>query len=335
MHVWTLITAMPPTVGHVALMDFMAGLGDGGTAVVQTQAHEPDVDNRAEAIRQEANIRGLSCIHDGDTIEQNPDTPGFQQMWIDRMRDEYGFEDGDILVTSEPYGKWLAEGLNGIWMPYDIKREVVPAKASALRNYGHMLWHEEAWSLLAPAYRDIHRKTITTFGAESTGKTTTAVKLAKAWNGAFKPEWARGYLEAVGPEVTNEKMQVILEGQYALQGMQMDKPFIIQDTDLFSTIGYWRMYDPEYYATVKEDIESLAMATKSDLYVLCPSDIPFEPDQLRYGGDKRESTDQYWIDLLEEFGLNYVIYKRNPSDYAVGEAIHNLMPDLTYDRKGY
>lgn len=335
MHAWTLITAMPPTVGHVALMEFMSNLGVQATVVLQTQPHEPDVDNRVDAVLTEANRLNLLFLQDDETIEQNPDTPGFQQMWIDRMRDNYGFEDGDILVTSEPYGKWLAEGLKGIWMPYDIKREIVPAKATAVRKYGSMLWYEGAWSLLAPAYRDIHRKTITTFGAESTGKTTTAKALAKAWNGAFKPEWARGYLEAVGPEVTNEKMEAIFDGQLALQKMRSDRPFAVQDTDLFSTIGYWRMYDPEYYTTVAEYYEAIALSQKSDLYVVCSSDIPFEPDQLRYGGDKRESTDQYWIDLLEEFGLNYVIYQRNPPDYAVGEAIHNLMPDLTYDRKGY
>lgn len=333
MHVWTLITAMPPTVGHVALMDFMAGLGDGGTVVVQTQPHEPDVDNRAEAVRQEANIRGLSCIHDGDTIEQNPDTPGFQQMWVDRMRDEYGFEAGDAIVTSEPYGEWLAAGLNGVWIPFDMKREIVPSKASKFREH-RLLYLDNQWNMLAPAYRRLHRKVVTTFGAESCGKTTLAKRLTEVWNGAFKPEWARGYLEAVGPEVTNEKMHVIFKGQWALQGIPMDKPFVFQDTDLFSTIGYWRMYDPEYYATVKDELESLALTTKSDLYVVCSSDIPFEPDQLRYGGDKRESTDQYWIDLLEEFGLNYVVYKRD-GGFEVGEAMHDLIPDLRYDRKGY
>ena len=36
------------------------------------------------------------------------------------------------------------------------------------------------------------------------------------------------------------------------------------------------------------------------------SDIPFEMDKLRYGGHERESNDEYWLSLCEEFGLNYV-----------------------------
>lgn len=335
MHVWTLLTAMPTTVGHVALLDFMHYymLGVSGTVVIHTQPDEPDILNRVEALRTEATERGLLLIHDARDLERNPDAADFKQMWVDNMRD-YGFDEGDILITSEPYGEWLAAGLGGTWIPYDIKREVVPVKATDCRDRTR-LWHPETWSMLAPAYKDIHRKTVTTFGAESTGKTTTAKSIAKEWNGAFKPEWARGYLEAVGPEVTNEKMLNIWRGQKALQRMRIDKPFIVQDTDLYSTIGYWRMYDPDYYSTIKDRIEKSAWINRSDLYILCPSDIPFEPDQLRYGGDKRESNDQYWIDLLEEFNLPYVIHGRNPNTYAVGEALHNMLPDLTYERKGY
>lgn len=335
MHVWTLLTAMPPTVGHVAMLDFIRyyRMSTPGVVLMHTQPDEPDISNRAWAVALEARERNLRFIHDRRELERNPEAPGFRQMWIDVMRG-HGFEKGDTLVTSEPYGEWLAAGLGGTWMPYDIKREIVAAKATECRERTR-LWYPETWSMLAPAYRDIHRKTVTTFGAESTGKTTTAKMIADSWNGAFKPEWARGYLEAVGPEVTNEKMLNIFRGQRSLQGMKIDKPFIVQDTDLYSTIGYWRMYDPDYYSTVKDRIEKQAYMNKSDLYILCPSDIPFEPDPLRYGGDKRESTDQYWIDLLEEFNLPYVIHGRNPNTYAVGEALHEMMPDLTYDRKGY
>lgn len=35
--------------------------------------------------------------------------------------------------------------------------------------------------------------------------------------------------------------------------------------------------------------------------------IPFEADPLRYGGDKRESGMQHWIDILEEFDLPYYV----------------------------
>jgi hypothetical protein len=41
--------------------------------------------------------------------------------------------------------------------------------------------------------------------------------LSKEQNGLFVPEWARQYLETVGPELTPEKMLTIATGQYSLQ----------------------------------------------------------------------------------------------------------------------
>jgi hypothetical protein len=69
--------------------------------------------------------------------------------------------------------------------------------------------------------------------------------ISKEKNGHFVPEWAREYLETVGPEVTQEKMRDIVEGQYALQKTAANlynKPFVFQDTDLYSTLGYHRLW---------------------------------------------------------------------------------------------
>jgi nicotinamide riboside kinase len=51
------------------------------------------------------------------------------------------------------------------------------------------------------------------------------------------------------------------------------------------------------------------MQTKSDLYFVMNDEIPFEEDKLRYGGNKRETDKQFWIDLLEEYGCNYYVVK--------------------------
>ena len=45
--------------------------------------------------------------------------------------------------------------------------------------------------------------------------------------------------------------------------------------------------------------------TPSDLYIVMNSGIPFTPDKLRYGGTVRESTDEFWINILKEFGRPY------------------------------
>jgi nicotinamide riboside kinase len=160
-----------------------------------------------------------------------------------------------------------------------------------------------------PEFRDHLRKTITFFGAESVGKTTLSRQVARFLDSRWTLEYARPYLETVGEEITVDKMTDIWYGQQALQVKALSEesasPFIVQDTDLYSTVGYWEMWKPE---SVPVGLRATARAYRSDLYnILAQDGVPFEADPLRYGGDKRESTDQYWIDLCEREGLNYVV----------------------------
>lgn len=85
---------------------------------------------------------------------------------------------------------------------------------------------------------------------------------------------------------------------------QNHSAFIFQDTDLFSTLGYYRLYGG---GTVEDinDCETAACETQSSLYIVMNSNIRFTPDPLRYGVTKRESDDQFWIDILEEYDLKY------------------------------
>lgn len=145
-----------------------------------------------------------------------------------------------------------------------------------------------------------------------------AKRLANDMNGLFVPEWAREYLETLPtPETTDDRMLDIVYGQAALQASAvnvLNKPWIFQDTDLLSTLGYYEIFGgitrrPEDYKLCL----NLFQRTKSDIYIVMNDLIPFEPDPLRYGGDKRESTKQYWIDLLE---------KNNCSYYVVNELDH-------------
>jgi nicotinamide riboside kinase len=107
-------------------------------------------------------------------------------------------------------------------------------------------------------------------------------------------------------------MHDIWHGQYAVElnayQHATDKRFIIRDTDLFSTIGYWEQphWESEL-GEVPDGLISQARTNKADLYIITSSNIPFEADPLRYGGDHRESPDEYWISVAEKYGLNYVV----------------------------
>jgi HTH-type transcriptional regulator, transcriptional repressor of NAD biosynthesis genes len=307
-----LMTALVPTVGHKYLIDYAKNLlqyvGDQVHVIVGTMDCEP-VDGylRYKAIKDTYANNWSIVVHRLDRdVPQNPsEHPDFWNLWRDIVREFVDVKPDDYFVASELYGMDMAEVLGCKFMPCNRYRETVPVKGTGVRQD-----LTDSFDQILPAFQKHIRKTVTVFGAESCGKTTMTRALAKELNGHFVPEWAREYLETVGADVTDDRMQAIVRGQAALQRTARDdlfnKPFVFQDTDLFSTLGYYRLWN----GGTDHDVdlcEYLAKQLKSDFYIVMNDGIPFEANPLRYGGDKRESGMQYWIDLLEEYKLPYYV----------------------------
>lgn len=342
---WVLMTAMPPTKGHVHLAEFAANLAQaqGGRAniIVCTQPDEPFALERWAAMVAAMENNPYTKVHHlHRQLEQNPKAPGFWEMWDDIMLNDFGFQPGDMVVTSERYGKILAARLGGHFMPYDPDRELYYTKATKIRENPAKYFHD-----VAHTFQPFLRQTVTVFGAESTGKTTLSKQLSYEMNGHWLFEWARPYLETAENVITKESMTDIWHGQTAIQaaGRRMqDKPWVIQDTDLFSTIGYWEQpHWLDLLGPVPEGLIRDAIRFKSNLYLITKSNIPFEVDPLRYGGDKRESDDEYWIGIAEKYGLNYKVISYPDREHRLTQAI-NCMSEhfdkvaerITYDRMG-
>lgn len=330
---FVIVTAMPPTTGHMAMIDFAINLGDPAVVAVHTQDPEPFQEERHSAVAWHVGGRALT-LHLNRSTPEDPESPGFRDYWRDQFKG-LGFKPGDTLVTSESYGLWLAEMLDGIFIPYDIDRQLNPAKATPIRED-----YVANFDTIAPEFQKHLIKRVTLFGAESVGKTTVSRTLARVRDGYWAFEYARPYLEAVGPEVTRDKMEAIWRGQMALQRSAMDwrgKAFVFQDTDLFSTLGYWRLpHWKDALGLPPKMLEVDAQVLKSDLYIILKSDsVPFEPDPLRYGGDHRESDDQYWIDLAEQYDLNYVYASPKDCMNITHEIIKGVQASIAYDRKGF
>jgi nicotinamide riboside kinase len=255
-----------------------------------------------------------------DHFDDNaPQTPSTDEEW-NYWKDAVGYDEYDYFVASEPYGKQMAKLIGAEFVPFDIDRQLLYTKGSDVRRD----LSENFFDVL-PEMRQYLRKTVTIFGQESTGKTTLTNYL-----GTYYPnihEFARPYLEMQDtPDVTPHRMATIMRGQHALQKTAeiAGSYLTIQDTDLLSTIGYYRIMG----IPAPEKIFDLFEETKSDLYIVTPDNIPFEPDPLRYGGNERESTLQFWIDLLDEFGCNYNVLqssdmfaRENEVDEIIASAI--------------
>jgi NadR type nicotinamide-nucleotide adenylyltransferase len=307
------MTALPPTRGHLALIEFASLLPvDGVVVIVCTQPSEPFPHERYDAIAQATmNMKNVWVDHMHKEISQDASNPKFWDMWKNIM-ERRAFNSEDIIVSSEAYGQKVADLFGARFIPYDPARELQNIKATRVRKS-----LPDSFDQMIPEFQKYLTKTITVFGAESVGKTTVSRNLASSLHGHWRFEYARPYLEMVGAEVTDAKMYDIFNGQEALQKQARnlkDKPFVFQDTDLWSTIGYWEMWKGE---RAPADWYDRARSLNSDVYVIMSSEIPFEADPLRYGGNKRESEDQYWVDLCEREGLNYKVVHGTELEWRV------------------
>lgn len=334
---------MPPTTGHLQLIQFANHIAPDGVIVIAcTQPFEPMAYERISALRKAIthhHLENVTLIHLNRIIEQNPKTLGFWEMWRDLLV-QHGVTPSDFIVASEPYGQRLAEIAGAQFFPYDIDRSINHAKATPIRDHTLSHFHD-----ILPEFRSELATTVTVFGAESTGKTTLSRQLAKKLKAHWLFEYARPYLEHTINEITTRSMRAIWRGQAALQlhtHNYLDSPYVIQDTDLFSTVGYWQLpHWQQELGKCPEDLVKQALALRSDLYIITKSNIPFEKDPLRYGGNKREGSDEYWIDICNKYELPYVILSSSDPNKRLKEALKAIklvankkVERIAYDRRG-
>ncbi len=334
-----IMTALVPTVGHQYLVEFaanfMGSMGGELDVIIFDRKHEPvEGYTRKSAFQiQFAAYRdvGFYVMRDDKAPQNDDGTQAFWDYWVNITKQATSRDKYDFVFASEAYGKTFADQLGAAFVPCDIDREVIRTKGTDVRRSIKDNWHQ-----IMPEFRRFVTKRITFFGAESTGKTTMARHFSQDPNygGLFLHEWARPYLERFGPEVTDERMEIISRAQYAAQQAAVYNPqcgpFIYQDTDLLSTIGYYRIYNgTSDDHEVKVPIGSMFVGTQSHLYIVMNGNIPFTPDPLRYGGNVRESSDQFWIDLLDEYECNYYVVESTGKADQIAE-ISKAIDDFTH-----
>jgi len=266
---------LPPHAGHKYLCDFAQCQCDELTILVCSIDAEPIPGRlRHEWMRREfPHARVIHC--DEDLPQEPADHPDFWNIWREACR-RYHPESIDAVFASEAYGQRLAEELGGQFVPVDIARSVVPVSGTALREAPY-----ENWNHLLPPARTWFTRTVALHGPESTGKTTLAVRLAKALGTICVPEFGRLYTEIFGVDCDANDIRQIALGQTAAiaAARPQARGLVISDTDSVMS-AVWS----DMLAGHRDELFSGEIAV-SDFYFLMDIDAPWEDDGTRYFSD--------------------------------------------------
>ncbi len=149
-------------------------------------------------------------------------------------------------------------------------------------------------------------KKIAIVGPESTGKSTMSQFLAKHYNVAWVPEYARYYCEAlVGPYTLQDEVNMYY-GQVALEDAVLatnTKDFIICDTT-FITVKIW---SDEVLGETPQIVLDALPKRPYDLYLLMDIDLPWQDDPLRDFPNQREYFMEVWHKELTQLNANYKV----------------------------
>lgn len=145
-------------------------------------------------------------------------------------------------------------------------------------------------------------------GAESTGKSTLTEALADHYQGKAIPELARGYIEKLNRDYTYADVEEIAHLQIK-QFESIDKEEIVfYDTWLILT----KVWFDFVYGKHPDWLHGAILESNIDLFLICDTDIPWEPDPVREnGGENREILQKIYISELQNYGFPYQIVSGN------------------------
>jgi NadR type nicotinamide-nucleotide adenylyltransferase len=154
---------------------------------------------------------------------------------------------------------------------------------------------------------DVRR--IAIFGTESTGKTTLAQRLGQHFGEPWSPEFVRSFWDAHGGRIVAADLDAIARGQIANEeaAAAAAKCAVFCDTELLTcTIWNDLLFPGSCPAWVRA--EAGQRARLFSVYLLCDTDVPFEPDPQRCFPDApaREHARAIWREALVSRGLPFV-----------------------------
>jgi HTH-type transcriptional repressor of NAD biosynthesis genes len=282
----------PPHRGHKYLIDTARAQVD---RLIVMVAHHYE-----QTIPGEVRRDWLREIHPDCEVMLVPDTLGDDTAaWAKFTIEQLG-RAPDVVFTSEDYGAPYAALMGCRHMLVDHARVTIPTSGTAVR--ANPLANLK---YLEPCVRAYYVKRVVIVGAESTGKTTLAKKLAQHFQTNFVAEYGREQWERKVAGLTmndplpawrdEEFLEIATEQQRREnEAAQTANKVLICDTNAFAT-GTW--YE-RYRGQRDPVVDAIGQRDKVDLYLLTSPDVPFVQDGFRDGEAIREWMHERFAEQL-------------------------------------
>jgi HTH-type transcriptional repressor of NAD biosynthesis genes len=288
---------MPVHAGHLALIDFAAQQCDELIVSLSYTQHDPIPANLRIAWMKEIfegqPLVKLKFIPD-DFDQPNLPLEDRTRLWADVLMRIY--PPIDLVISSEPYGEYLAKHLKATALSFDPTRARFPVSASLIRSNPFKFWE-----FIPAVVRPYFVKIICFYGPESTGKSTLAKRLADHYQTEFVPEVARELISS-NAFTLDEIIEIgKAQTERVKEKLMTANKILFCDTDLITT----QIYSRHYLNVVPPILFELEKEIHYDQYFLFDIDVPWVGDGLRDLGDKRQQMLSIFKSELDERGVSY------------------------------
>lgn len=290
---------LPYHAGHAHLVRTARAAADELTVLVCSLDREPIPGALRYRWVRDAHA-DCRVVHVAEEVPQAPEeSADFWPIWRELIARRAG--PVDVVFTSERYGDELARRIGARHVCVDLARTRYPVSGTALR--ANPLDH---WPFLPPEVRPYFVRRVALLGAESTGKTTLAARLAGHFDTAWVPEFGRAYCERRHAlDLTLADLEAIAWGQavweeeYATRANRV----LVCDTELHTTATWSDLL----VGARPGWLTAAARARRYDLLLLLDDDVPWVDDGTRVLRARRAEHTRRLRRELEEAGRRFAL----------------------------
>jgi HTH-type transcriptional regulator, transcriptional repressor of NAD biosynthesis genes len=218
------------------------------------------------------------------------------QIWAEKFK--ILFPKHSLLITSEPYGNFVADFMHIKHLAFDFDRNIVPISASMIQAdlFGN-------WQYLPDSVKPYYAIKVVILGTESTGKSTLTQQLTTHFKCNSVSEVGRDIVENSN-NFCFEDLKLIAETHANnIEKAVLDhSPLIIIDTDIHTTLSYSKFVFNKKILVSK----GIYAANKAQLYLYLNNDAPFFQDGTRFSEDLRNKLDGSHRQILKEKKVDFV-----------------------------